>query len=146
MAVVAWLPVWLVLWLVLVPSLDRWEVAAGVLVAAAASAALVVAGGDRWVGRGTGWSLVRSFPLLVAHIVRDSARLAVALARTLRTGRAPPSRLRRLPLPSRGAGTGAQARRAAAVVSTSLTPNRVAIRVDGEDLVVHELVPAGRRS
>jgi len=133
----------LLFWLLLVGSTDPIELGSGVLAAAVAATGLhLVRSSDRVeFALRPRWLLIllRRLPL---HTLADCG-VVLGVVWRFATGERVRGSLRRIPFepgPPNDAYT--VGRRALVVAAVSLAPNAVVVRIDGQDLLVHELVPA----
>ena len=139
---IAWYVPLLVLWLAFVDTLDRAEVAVGLVAAAiAATAAELVRSQDlvrfrlelRWL---------RGLAQLPWQTLRDCWLLTVALWRHC-TGRPVRGVFRVVPFPGEADDASSAGRRALVTALVSVAPNTVVVGVEGAggEMLIHQLVP-----
>ena len=127
----------IVLWVVftaievlLVGKFDTQETPVGAAVGALAAYGVLAAtraGGQRYAFR---WSWLRIVPVLLVHVVRDTALVFGALLRRCAGGPLPHDRILEIPFDPGGDDPQSVTRRALAIEAVSFAPNSIVLDVD----------------
>jgi multisubunit Na+/H+ antiporter MnhE subunit len=142
-----WLAWWgslLLAWLLLVDTLDPQELIVGVAAAALAATVAVAVHRRGYIRFWPRAAWLAQLPYLAWRVVADSGLLAAALWRRLVDRQAVTGSTIRVPFHYGGDNGRDGARRALVNASVSLTPNTFVIDIDpeGDNVLVHQLVPA----